>query len=261
MKEKRHGMQHEGDGNALDDAGKQQVSEHILLVDDDALIGKLLTFLLDNAGYTITALADPRRVCAFVQDNPVDLVLLDITLPHLDGYAVAKKLRRAHPDIPIIFLSARAQVSDKVEGFDHGADDYVAKPFEPSELLVRIHAVLRRYRRAGQHVYGSVITVGDTALDVSELQFSLPGHSPVPLTPTEMKILACLMRNANAVITREALIERTWGYECDDFSNRVDVYIRRVRAKIESDPSDPAFIHTVRGIGYMFRAARRSAVA
>ncbi|MGI8688605.1 MAG: response regulator transcription factor [Thermomicrobiales bacterium] len=237
------------------------MSGQILLVDDDALIGKLLTFLLGNAGYTITALADPRRACAFVHNNPIDLVLLDITLPHLDGYAVAEELRREHPDIPIIFLSARARVSDTVAGFNHGADDYVAKPFEPTELLARIQAVLRRYRRAGQHISGSVITVGDTALDLSELQFSMPGHPPVPLTPTEMKILACLMRNANAVITREALIERTWGFECDDFGNRVDVYIRRVRAKIEADPGDPAFIHTVRGTGYMFRAAKRSAVA
>lgn len=237
------------------------MSGHLLLVDDDALIGKLLTFLLDNAGYTITALADPRRVCAFVQDNPVDLVLLDIALPGVDGYTVAEELRREHPDIPIIFLSARAQVSDKVAGFDHGADDYVAKPFEPTELLVRIEAVLRRYRRAGQYVSGSVITVGDTALDLSELQFSLPSHPPISLTPTEMKILECLMRNANTIITREALIERTWGFECDDFGNRVDVYIRRVRAKIELDPGDPAFIHTIRGTGYMFRATRRSAVA
>jgi len=237
------------------------MSGHILLVDDDALIGKLLTFLLDNAGYTITALADPRHACAFVQDNPVDLVLLDITLPHVDGYTVAEELRREHPDIPIIFLSARAQVSDKVAGFDHGADDYVAKPFEPTELLVRIEAVLRRYHRTGPHISGASITVGDTALDLSELQFSLPGHPPISLTPTEMKILECLMRNANAVITREALIERTWGFVCDDFGNRVDVYIRRVRAKIESDPGDPAFIHTVRGIGYIFRAAKRSAVA
>ncbi|MCA1725147.1 MAG: response regulator transcription factor [Thermomicrobia bacterium] len=237
------------------------MNAHILLVDDDLLVGKLLTFLLDDAGYAMTALADPRRASAFLRDNSVDLVLLDITLPHQDGYALAKELRGAYPDIPIIFLSARAQVSDKVTGFDHGADDYVTKPFEPTELLARIEAVLRRYRRAERHIVGSTIIVGEACLDLGELRFSAPGRPPVLLTPTEMKILECLMRNANTVITREALIERTWGYACDDYGNRVDVYIRRVRAKIEADPGDPAFIETVRNLGYLFRAAKRSAVA
>lgn len=237
------------------------MNTHILFVDDDPLVGKLLTFLLDDAGYILTALADPRGASDFLRNNPVDLVLLDVMLPHADGYAVAEELRRTHPDIPIIFLSARTKVDDKVEGFEHGADDYVAKPFEPTELLARIRAVLHRYRRADRNVYGSAIKVGEASLDLGELQFSAPGHAPVPLTPTEMKILECLMRNANAVISRETLIERIWGFNCDDFGNRVDVYIRRVRAKIEEDPSNPAFIQTIRGLGYTFREAKRSAVA
>ena len=237
------------------------MNTHILLVDDDLLVGKLLTFLLGEAGYILTALADPRRAGEFLRDNPIDLVLLDISLPHVDGYAVAKELRRAHPDIPIIFLSAHAHVSDKVEGFNHGADDYIAKPFEPTELLARIQAVLRRYRRVERNVSGSVIRAGEACLDFGELRFSAPGRPPALLTPTEMKILEHLMRNANAVITREALIERTWGRDCDDFGNRVDVYIRRVRTKIEPHPSDPAFIHTIRGLGYMFRDVTRPAVS
>ncbi|HEY8291131.1 MAG TPA: response regulator transcription factor [Thermomicrobiales bacterium] len=236
------------------------MNTHILLVDDDPLISKLLAFLLGEAEYVMTALADPRHVGDFLRDNRIDLFLLDITLPHVDGYAVANALRRAHPDIPIIFLSAHAQVSDKVEGFNQGADDYIVKPFEPAELLARIQAVLRRYRRAERNVSGSVIRAGEACLDFGELQFSAPGRPSALLTPTEMKLLECLMRNANAVITREALIERTWGYDCDEFGNRVDVYIRRVRAKIEPDPGDPTFIHTIRGLGYMFRNAKRSAV-
>lgn len=234
---------------------------HILLVDDDPLVGKLLTYLLDDAGYTMTVLADPRRASAFLRENSVDLVLLDISLPHMDGYAVAKELRHTQPDIPIIFLTGRTQVRDKVEGFDHGADDYIVKPFEPTELLARIHAVFRRYHRDERNVFGSVIKVGEACLDLGELQFSAPGRLPVLLTPTEMKILECLMRNANAVISRETLIERAWGNDYADFGNRVDVYIRRVRAKIEADPGDPAFIHTIRGTGYLFREAKRSAVA
>ncbi|MHB8645335.1 MAG: response regulator transcription factor [Thermomicrobiales bacterium] len=237
------------------------MNTHILLVDDDPLVGKLLTFLLDDAGYAITVLADPRQASEFLRDTPADLVLLDIMLPHQDGYAVAMEIRHAHPEIPVVFLTARAQVSDKVEGFAHGADDYIAKPFEPTELLARIQAVLRRYHRAERNVYGSVIKVGDACLDLGELEFAAPDQRSVGLTPTEMKILECLMRNANAVITREALIERTWGYDGDGFGNRVDVYIRRVRAKIERDPGDPLFIHTVRGVGYLFRAGKRAAVA
>jgi two-component system response regulator RegX3 len=232
---------------------------HVLLVDDDALAAKLIDFMLTDAGYEIDTLADPRRVSEYLRENPIDLILLDIMLPHMDGYAIAKQVRREYPDIPIIFLSARGMVSDKVEGFAQGADDYVAKPFEPTELLARIQAVLRRYRRAERNVFGTVIRVGETALDLGELRFSGPKRRPAILTPTEMKLLECLMRNANAVISRETLIERTWGYDYDGFGNRVDVYIRRIRNKIEEDPSSPTYIHTVRGMGYVFREAKRAA--
>jgi two-component system, OmpR family, response regulator RegX3 len=245
--------------HAMGDTGGRGMSAHILLVDDDAMVTKLLTFLLVDVGYTISTLADPRQVEEFLLGDAVDLILLDVMLPHIDGYALAAETRRAHPDIPIIFLTGRAMVGDKVEGFGNGADDYVAKPFEPTELLARVQAVLRRYRRSERNVHGSIIKVGPTALDIGELRFSAPGRRPALLTPTEMKILECLMRNANVVITREALIERTWGYDCDDFGNRVDVYIRRLRAKIEPEPSDPLFIHTIRGLGYVYRADKRAA--
>jgi two-component system, OmpR family, response regulator RegX3 len=245
----------------MGDTGERGMSAHILLVDDDAMVSKLLTFLLTDAGYTISTLADPQRVGEFLHLNDVDLVLLDVMLPHSDGYALAAETRRMYPDLPIIFVTGRAMVSDKVEGFGHGADDYVAKPFEPTELLARVQAVLRRYRRSERNVHGTLIKVGATALDIGELRFCAPERSPVLLTPTEMKILECLMRNANVVITREVLIERTWGYDGDDFGNRVDVYIRRLRAKIEPEPSDPLFIHTIRGLGYVYRADKRTTTA
>jgi two-component system response regulator RegX3 len=232
---------------------------HILIVEDDPFMSKMIVFLLNDAGYETTTLGDPRGVGLFLKENAVDLVLLDVMLPYMDGFTVCNQLRREHPDVPVVFLSARGMVSDKVDGFGHGADDYIAKPFEPTELLARIQAVLRRYRRAERNLFGMVIKVGDTALDLGELQFSAPQRRPVLLTPTEMKILECLMRNANAVISRETLIERTWGYDYEGGSNRVDVYIRRLRKKIEMDPDDPSFIHTVRGIGYVFREGRRAA--
>ena len=234
---------------------------HILLIDDDILAGKLLAFLLADGGYAMTVLTDPRRADAFLRENAVDLVLLDIMLPYVDGYAIAQDVRRAHPDIPIIFLSGRAAVRDKIDGFIHGADDYVVKPFEPTELLSRIQAVLRRYRRAERNVFGSHIKVGDTTLDMGELQFSAPHCRAIGLTPTETKLLECLMRNANAAISREALVLRVWGYDDASLGNRVDVYIRRLRSKIEADASDPVYIETVRGIGYVFREGKRAVVA
>jgi two-component system response regulator RegX3 len=239
--------------------GKAMMKTHVLLVDDDALTAKLIDFMLTDAGYEMHTLADPRRVGDYLRENPIDLILLDIMLPHMDGFTIAKQVRREYPDIPIIFLSARGMVGDKVEGFAQGADDYVAKPFEPTELLARIQAVLRRYRRAERNVFGTVIKVGEAALDLGELRFSGPNRRPAILTPTEMKLLECLMRNANAVISRETLIERTWGYDYDGFGNRVDVYIRRIRNKIEADPGNPLYIHTIRGMGYVFRDAKRAA--
>jgi two-component system response regulator RegX3 len=232
---------------------------HILIVEDDPFMTKMLDFLLVDSGYQTTTLSDPRQVSAFLKENAIDLVLLDVMLPYIDGFTLCTTLRREHPDIPVIFLSARGMVGDKVDGFGHGADDYIAKPFEPTEMLARIQAVLRRYRRAERNLFGMVIKVGDTALDLGELQFAAPGRRPALLTPTEMKILECLMRNANAVISRETLIERTWGYDYEGGSNRVDVYIRRLRKKIEADPDDPMFIHTVRGLGYVYREGRRAA--
>lgn len=232
---------------------------HILVMDPDPFMSKMLAFLLGDSGYQTTTLPDPRRVGDFLAENAVDLVLLDVALPHIDGLALCTVLRRAHPDMPVIFLSARGMVADRVEGLNRGADDFVAKPFEPTELLARIQAVLRRYRRAERNRIGNLIKAGEAALDLGDLRFAAPGREPVPLTPTEMKILGCLMRNADAVVTRETLIERTWGYESDGDSNRVNVYIRRLRQKIEADPGNPAYLHTVRGMGFTFRSGGTTA--
>jgi two-component system response regulator RegX3 len=229
------------------------MNTHILIVEDDPFLTRLLTFLLADGGYETATLADPRKVEDFLAKNAVDLILLDVMLPHIDGFALCTALRRKHGAIPIIFLSARGEVRDKVDGFDHGADDYISKPFEPTEVLARIEAVLRRYRRSKRDA-GTVVKVGDAALDVGQLLFTAPAHPSALLTPTEMKILECLMRNANAVISRETLITRTWGYDDTGIGNRVDVYIRRLRKKIEADADAPTFIHTVRGVGYVFHA-------
>ncbi len=232
---------------------------HILIVEDDPLLTKLLAFVLADAGYRTTALADSAAALHLLADETIHLALLDIGLPGVDGLALCSAIRHAHPDLPVIFLSGRAVLADKVAGFNSGADDYLAKPFEPQELLARIRAVLRRHQRAERNVYGLTIRVGDAVLDLQELGFTVPGRESVVLTPTEMKILECLMRNANAVIARETLIERTWGYDYEGTDNRVPVYIRRLRKKVEADPGNPIYLHTVRDVGYTFRPGRAAA--
>ncbi len=231
----------------------------ILVVQDDPATAKVLTFLLNDSGYQTSALADGRRVLDSIAERAVDLLVLDDTLPDGDGRVLCTAARRAHPNLPIILLSTRDTLRDKVDGFDRGADDYIVRPFEPAELLARVQAVLRRYRRAERDLYGTMIRVGETALDLSELRFMAPGRPPALLTATEMKVLEYLMRNANAVISREMLVERTWGYEGEGSGNRVEVYIRRLRKKIERNPDEPAYIHTVRGLGYVYREERRTA--
>ncbi len=234
------------------------MSPHLLLLDPDPFMTKMLVFLLQDGGYRTTTLADPRLVGTLLAETAVDLILLDVLLPHIDGLTLCTTLRRDHPDIPVIFLSARGTVGDKVAGFARGADDYVAKPFEPTELIVRIQAVLRRYRRTERNLFGMVVKVDNMTLDLGQLQFSAPGRPAVLLTPTEMKILECLMRNANAFVSRETLIERTWGFDYEGDTNRVEVYIRRLRTKLEEDPNNPVFIRTKRGVGYVFKDGRHA---
>lgn len=226
---------------------------HILIVDDDRAIGKMVGFFLDASGYQTTVLDDPRTVSTFLKGQHSDLVLLDVMLPYIDGFTLCETFRDKDPDIPVIFLTARNRIKDKLEGFRRGADDYITKPFEPSELLMRIEAVLRRYRRSERDTPSTVINVGGTTLDLGRLQFSTPSCQPVLLTPTEIKILECLMRNANIAISREKLINWTNSNACENGSNRIDVYIRRLRKKIEVNPDDPDYVQTVRGFGYVFR--------
>ena len=225
---------------------------HILVVDDDPLHTQLLTFLLEGHGYAAAVLDDPRAVPEALRTRPADLVLSEVALPYQDGFALCAQLKRAHPDLPLVFLSARRETRDLVRGFAQGADDYVTRPYEPAELLARLQAVLRRYARSERHRYGVEVRVGGTRLDLGRLTFTAASGASVLVTPTEMRLLECLMRNAHAVITRETLIERTWGYDSESADNRVDVYIRRLRHKIEAEPKGRQLIRTIRGVGYVY---------
>lgn len=186
----------------------------ILVVEHDPLHTKLLTFVLNDAG--------------------------------------CKQLKLQHPDIPVVLLSTHETTDDLIKGFDQGADDYLVRPYEPAELLVRIRAVLRRYRRVERSRYGVLVEAGNTSLDLGRLTFRSPSGRTVLVTPTEMRLLECLMGNAETAVSRETLIAQTWAYEADNSDNRVDVYIRRLRHKIEAHPKDRNLIRTIRGVGYVF---------
>jgi DNA-binding response OmpR family regulator len=210
-------------------------------------------FLLEDEGYNTTVLHRGSSVVATVTSQETSLVLLDVNLPDIDGFTLTKLLRARRYFGPIILLTGRNGVADKVEGFQHGADDYLTKPFEPLELLARIESVTRRIKQADQQPLGRMLRVDDAELSLGELTYRSGLVSDVTLTPTEMKLLEVLMRNSWIVISRETLIERVWGYDFVGDTNRVDVYVRRLRRKIEPDPRNPRYLHTVRGIGYVFR--------
>jgi two-component system, OmpR family, response regulator RegX3 len=233
---------------------------NIVLVDDDPVTAKVMRFILEDAGYKTRVLHRGSEVVAEVTEKETDLVLLDVTLPDIDGFTLCKLLRGRRYHGPIIFLTGRGKIHDKVEGFSCGADDYIVKPFEPLELLARVESVIRRVKRSDQQSMGTVLRVDDAELSIGELTYKSDVVGTVSLTPTEMRILECLMRNSWIVISRETLIDRVWGYDFIGDTNRVDVYIRRVRRKIELDPTNPCYLRTVRGIGYVFRVDRPTPV-
>jgi two-component system, OmpR family, response regulator RegX3 len=235
------------------------VKTHILIINDDPLHARLLSFLCADADYAVSTLADPRGVGPFLHQHAIDLILLAVKLPYIDGLSLCAQLRREHSDTPVILMSERGTTADLVRGFNQGADDYVTTPYEAAELLARIQAVLRRYRRVDRSVTSAMVQVGKTRLDLGRLSFTASSGTSVLITPTEMRLLECLMRNANAVIPRETLIEQTWGYDSDNADNRIDVHIRRLRHKIEAHPKDRHLIRTVRGVGYSFHADQEAA--
>ena len=227
----------------------------IVVIDPDRLTGKLLHFVLTDAGHEAVIATEANAGFTAIIGRETDAVLLEtaLTSPGPDGYTVCKELRARRYNGPILFVAEQRSRNDTLRAFEVGADDYLVKPFDALELLARVSAITRRYRNADYQGMGTVLKSGDAELSLGELTFRREGYPDTILTPTEMHLLECLMRNSNITISRDTLIERTWGYDFLGDSNRVDVYIRRVRKKIEADPAQPQYLHTVRGLGYVFR--------
>ena len=223
----------------------------ILVVDDEALLVKGIRFNLQNEGYTVITGSDGLEAVRAVQEESPDLVVLDVMMPNMDGLTACSKIRE-FSDIPIILLTAKADDMDKLIGFDHGADDYLTKPFNILELKARIRAMLRRTGGSAKKESTNTLTIGNIMLDL-DARNAYNNGALADLTAKEFDVVEFLMRNPNRVYSREALLDTIWAYEYRSDIRTVDVHIRRLREKLEENPAEPKYILTKWGVGYYFR--------
>jgi DNA-binding response OmpR family regulator len=219
----------------------------ILIVEDDATVRETLALNLRAEGYEVQEAGDGERGLALAREGRPDLVVLDVMLPELDGLTVCRILRKESA-VPIILLTARSTETDKIIGLETGADDYIVKPFSLGEFLARVRAALRRGQTSAP---STELVAADLRLDpITRRAFK--GDQELQLAPREFELLATLMRNQGAVLTRDLLLSSVWGDDYIGDTRTVDVHIRWLRQKIEADPSNPTLIETVRGMGYRF---------
>ncbi len=229
----------------------RHMARTILVVDDETTLRETLVEALELEGYRAIPAADGREALIRFRADPPDLVLLDVMLPELSGVEVCRILR-AESAVPIIMLTARDGEVDKVVGLELGADDYVTKPFSLRELTARIRAIFRRAEQAAATQAQPVIDLGRVEIDLAGHRMMRDGQA-VPLKPKAFELLAFLVRNPGQVFTREQLLERVWGYDYAGETRTVDVHVHWLRAELEEDPATPKLLHTVRGVGYVFR--------
>ncbi|ADQ05812.1 two component transcriptional regulator, winged helix family [Caldicellulosiruptor hydrothermalis 108] len=222
---------------------------HILVVDDEKPIVDIIKFNLEKEGYKVTASYDGEDALNRIKSENFDMVLLDVMLPKIDGFSVCKKVRE-FSDVPIIMITAKADEVDKVLGLELGADDYITKPFGIRELIARIRANLRRTAQSSTQD-GKVLKAGALTLNPETFEVKKNGKV-IELTVREYELLKFLMSQKGQVFSREELLEKVWDYEYYGDVRTVDVTVRRLREKIEDNPSEPTFILTKRGIGYYF---------
>ena len=225
-------------------------TDKILVVDDEPRLMRLVREVLQAVGYTVVAAGDGDAALEKVAIERPDLVLLDVLLPKgMDGYQICRRIRE-FSDVPVIMLTARARESDKLQGFEAGADDYLTKPFSSKELLARVRAVLRRSKRPEEFKAEASFGCGDLAIEFTQRRVFVMGRE-VQLTPTEYELLRQLATNANRVMLHEQLLSAVWGAEYRGEIDYLRAYVRYLRLKIEPDPSNPTYIITRPGVGYM----------
>jgi phosphate regulon transcriptional regulator PhoB len=227
--------------------------KRILIIEDDRDIVELVRYNLANEGFEVTALADGSAGLSLLRKSAPDLLILDLMLPKMPGLEVCKEIRRdpALNRLPILMLTARGEEADRVIGLEMGADDYVTKPFSPRELAARVKALLRRTEPAGD--VERAIEVGRLLIDPSSYRVTRAGK-PLTLSTLEFRLIYYLAARPNRVFTRDQLLDAVWGTDRFVTPRSVDVYIRRLREKIETDPENPVHLKTVRGAGYLFES-------
>ena len=223
---------------------------YILVVDDDQFSNSLVQFVLNKEGYEVETTDNPRGALHMIQKREPDLLIIDVMMPHINGFEFATRLQEEEYEIPIIFMTAQDAIESKLQGFNIGADDYICKPFNHQELVARVQAVIRRVKHNAK-IGNNNIRSGQFELFPGELKVVKPGNVSIALTPIEMQVLQVLMVSEGQVIDRDQLLSKVWN-DSENNSNIVDVYIRRIRLKLEEDANKPLHIISVRGIGYKF---------
>ena len=230
-------------------------ADRIVIVDDDARIRDLLRRYLSQDGFDVLLAEDGKALCRFLSRESVDLIVLDLMLPGEDGLSICRRLRNANDRTPIIMLTAKVEDVDRIVGLEVGADDYLPKPFNPRELLARIHAVLRR--RPSPEAPGApskesmTVSFGEFEFDLSQRRLSKSGEA-IALTTGEFSMLKALVRHPRQPLSRDKLAQLARGREFEPFDRSLDVQISRLRKMIETDPAQPRYIQTVWGLGYVF---------
>ena len=228
------------------------MSKRVLVVDDEKLIVKGIRFSLEQDGMEVECAYDGEEALEKVKENKYDIILLDLMLPKISGLEVCQQIRE-FSQVPIVMLTAKGEDMDKILGLEYGADDYITKPFNILEVKARIKAIMRRTSRTEKTERDRIIEVQDMKIDCESRRVYIKGEE-VNLTAKEFDLLELLVHNPNKVYSRENLLKIIWGYEYLGDVRTVDVHIRRLREKIESNPSDPKYVHTKWGVGYYFQA-------
>jgi len=227
------------------------VAIRVLVVDDEKLILKGIRYSLEQDGMDVDSAYDGEEALELARANKYDIILLDIMLPEMTGYEVCQNIR-GFSDVPIIMLTAKSDDMDKILGLEYGADDYITKPFNILELKARIKAILRRNRKHKEKASSKKITIGKLILDIESRRVFI-NDEEVNLTAKEFDLLKLLIQNPNKVYSRDDLLNLVWGYDYPGDVRTVDVHVRRLREKVENNPSDPKYIHTKWGVGYFFQ--------
>lgn len=222
----------------------------ILVVDDEPKIVKLVRDYLDHAGFVVRVATDGMTALSLARTEKLDMVILDLGLPQMDGLDVMREVRKLS-NVPILLLTGRSEESDKLIGLELGADDYITKPFSPKELVARIRVVFRRMENAS-NLSLDILRVADLTLDVPRMRVTSEGRQIVDLTPTEFSLLARMARYPGRVFTRAQLLDAVHGVAFESYERAIDAHVKNIRHKIEPSPSEPRYLLTVYGVGYKF---------